>query len=57
MAGLFLLRRRSMKRKTVLRLVDTRMLDRQQWPDARTGGFGNSGAVAAVGGKFEGNPC
>lgn len=46
-----------MKRQTALRLVDTRMLDRQQWPDAHTGGFGNSEAIAAVGGKFEDNPC
>lgn len=46
-----------MRRQTALRLVDTRTLDRLQWPDAGRGGFGNSEAVAAVGGKFEGNPC
>ena len=38
-----------MKKNAALRLVDTRMLDRQQWLAVRQGGIGSSDAAAAVG--------
>lgn len=38
-----------MERKTALRLVDTRALDRGQWLEVRKGGIGSSDAAAAVG--------
>jgi len=38
-----------MGRKTALRLVDTRALDRGQWLEVRKGGIGSSDAAAAVG--------
>ncbi|RDZ27468.1 YqaJ viral recombinase family protein [Lysobacter silvisoli] len=38
-----------MGRKTALRLVDTRTLDRGQWLEVRKGGIGSSDAAAAVG--------
>lgn len=38
-----------MKKNAALRLVDTRMLDRQQWLSVRKGGIGSSDAAAAVG--------
>lgn len=38
-----------MGRKTALRLVETRALDRGQWLEVRKGGIGSSDAAAAVG--------
>jgi putative phage-type endonuclease len=38
-----------MGRRTALRLVETRELDRRQWLEARKGGIGSSDAAAAVG--------
>src|SRR5690606_5201111 len=38
-----------MGRKTALRLVDTRTLDRGQWLEVRKGGIGSSDAAAAAG--------
>ena len=38
-----------MGRKTALRLVETRTLDRGQWLEVRKGGIGSSDAAAAVG--------
>ncbi|MEL6046730.1 lambda-exonuclease family protein [Stenotrophomonas maltophilia] len=38
-----------MARKTALRLVETRTLDRGQWLEVRKGGIGSSDAAAAVG--------
>lgn len=38
-----------MGRKTALRLVETRTLDRGQWLEVRRGGIGSSDAAAAVG--------
>lgn len=38
-----------MGRRTALRLVDTRALDRGQWLEVRKGGIGSSDAAAAVG--------
>lgn len=38
-----------MGRKTALRLVDTKSLDRNQWLEVRKGGIGSSDAAAAVG--------
>jgi putative phage-type endonuclease len=38
-----------MGRRTALRLVDTKKLDRDQWLEVRKGGIGSSDAAAAVG--------
>ncbi len=38
-----------MKKRTALRLIDTRTLDRRQWLAVRQGGIGSSDAAAAVG--------
>lgn len=38
-----------MKKRSALRLVDTRTLDRKQWLEVRQGGIGSSDASAAVG--------
>ena len=38
-----------MKKRTALRLVDTRTLDRLQWLEVRQGGIGSSDAATAVG--------
>jgi predicted phage-related endonuclease len=38
-----------MKKRSALRLVDTRTLDRSQWLEVRHGGIGSSDAATAVG--------